>query len=397
MFLHDAFKGELCCTIENVISKAQDSNYPLPLQANRLCELAKTMSTRTKTLFLHNQYDTKNSWIVLDIDAMLLKIGQFFAPDSIREQVFTPSPTGILRMSELKDHFPELDPHMLVAFLRRLNFCQFVPHPRPTSKAPFESDEDIQSDKPILLCTVDPDEFQKFQIERDGRQEIKRLSPTHSTGSGQTDPLLYLPGLITTDKPSIELWIPDESYTFHTGWCLECVFDEHIFEQQFMATLSLLLEKCFVVKRECVNWKNGIRWLSLDGIETIVELFENGKAIVLLMRVKDGLKSLMKGLYLRSAVIHKILEMKDTYYPHILTSECLIDKSHLKNSQGHPVIKEPLRNLMRYKIDLILKAFLAKGMFFVFTKITCTLKFDDSLYLFQVSLCGILCSTSRSY
>ena len=85
VLLNKEFGGKLSCTIDNVVQKASASDtYPIPLQADRLCELAESLSTRTKLLFLRNKEFPERSWIVLDLDTLLIKVnGRVFGPQSL--------------------------------------------------------------------------------------------------------------------------------------------------------------------------------------------------------------------------------------------------------------------------------------------------------------------------
>ena len=60
--------------------------------------------------------------------------------------------------------------------------------------------------------------------------------------------------------------------------------------------------------RECTLWKNGIHWLDLNGIETIVEVIEDGQVIAMAMRCMHNQE--IQCIKLRAAVIKTILETK---------------------------------------------------------------------------------------
>ena len=469
----DKFGGDLCCKIKDVISKAKVSDYPLPIQADRLCELAETMTTRTKTLFLRNHYKMEESWIVLDIDTLLQKVtGSIFAPESFENKLST-SLQGVLKKSQLRKYFPNLDPDMLVAFLRRLDYCQIVSDKEVLEGINDEEGDDVEPDAPnhpgsatddgttvlgtswltdlytvpkhsnitteqsptppvsvspmnhsfegswrVESCESHTSSQQRTQNESPaGNREMKMSNGTlpsaesqqehpnheshkpsaqpfmsrqgtvysqHESPSptpsqqyiglrhGSEDSLLFFPGLIKREKPDNRLWIPDESFKFYTGWCLECANYDHTFGQRFLTTLHLRLESRFAMRlsqgtgSQCTIWKNGIHWLDVDGIETIVEMVDDGKAVVLLMRIKEGLETLVKGLRLRSKVIRKILETKHQYCSKVATIEYLIDQSHLRTDHEYPVIDLPLRELKRYNVEIIAQVFLRKSMFLMF-------------------------------
>ena len=179
---------------------------------------------------------------------------------------------------------------------------------------------------------------------------------------------LFFPGLISPEQPKEDMWSNDDSFAFYSGWCLQCIDDQQFFSLRFLQTLLLRLSFSFAVSKsmnglceqlECTLWKNGLRWLNLDGIETIVEVVEDRKAVLLLIRMKQN--SVMKGLHLRAAIIKKILDTKKEYCLRINTSESLIDPFHLKARHGYPVINQHIDELTRYDISLIATAFCRKS------------------------------------
>ena len=82
-----------------------------------------------------------------------------------------------------------------------------------------------------------------------------------------------------------------------------------------------------VLRRKCAIWKNGIQWLDQDGVETIVEVSEHNKLVLLLMSCPQGEE--MACVRLCSSLISKILETKKELCPGISTTELLIDPSNL--------------------------------------------------------------------
>lgn len=209
--------------------------------------------------------------------------------------------------------------------------------------------------------------------------EPVRTSPKRGTQSASPsgfshDKYLFIPGLISADYPSASVWKGREGYTLFSGWCLQCA-DKRFFEPRFLQALQLRLTFRFAVsqlvksnkgptlrpnslfptKRECTLWKNGLRWLSLDGIEVIVEFIEDHTGILLLMRAKELSK--MKCVKLRSQLIQKIIEAKNDYCPTLETSETLIHPKHIEGSNQYPVISKPLKSLTRYDVISVAEAF----------------------------------------
>ncbi len=188
------------------------------------------------------------------------------------------------------------------------------------------------------------------------------------------DQFLFFPGLVNSGQPSGGMWLRDESFVFYSGWCLESAQPHKFFTPRFLQTLILRLAFGFAVSRrrsngavtstlalfsrECTIWKNGLRWLNLDGVETFVELVEDGRALLLLMRAKTG--SELRGVNLRSALIRKILDTKEECCPGVPTTEYLIHPKHLKERESYPIITGRLCFLTRYDVTIVAQAIVAE-------------------------------------
>ena len=84
-----------------------------------------------------------------------------------------------------------------------------------------------------------------------------------------------------------------------------------------------------VLRRRCAIWKNGIQWLDQDGFETIVEVSEQNKVVLLLMSCPEGEE--LACVRLRSSLISKVLDIKKELCPGISITELLIDPSNLSS------------------------------------------------------------------
>ena len=89
--------------------------------------------------------------------------------------------------------------------------------------------------------------------------------------------------------------------------------------------------------KECNLWKNGIHWFDPWGIESYLELRDDGQVLVLVMRCYKDQE--MHCLKLRSAIITKILETMKSFAHNIQTYEYLLDPKYLV-SYPLPSIKQ---------------------------------------------------------
>ncbi len=83
-------------------------------------------------------------------------------------------------------------------------------------------------------------------------------------------------------------------------------------------------------ERLCEVWTTGIYWKDTGGVQTLVELVDNNRTLVLLMRCKDGTVTTAKMFELIRKVIIEILLCKQQVMPKIDTCEFIIDKSDLQ-------------------------------------------------------------------
>ena len=489
------FRFQLSCTIAEVIKVGQMSDYPIPLNAERLCELAESLSDRMSILFLKNSQSLEKSWIILDIDSLLSKInGRIFAPRDFKEHCLEASRTGILSWSQIQTHFSDLDPALVVSFLGRLEFCNVVndpealqlinsgrssplhpqllrgssPHLSLSSSSFFSSSSSsffssssssffssssstsISSSSSTGIPavthhassasthTLNPSEANLHSLYQyahipdthcqqppshpptphsifhppHGNQQPELYNPRHTYpihlsrtcqqpsqpelsyprhtyplhlsrtcqqpsqpqpkehSFHDTKPYIFFPGLISSEQPDNIVWMKDDSFSFYSGWCLLCRQQNQFFTPRFLQILLLRLAFGFAVskhsaplsgfhdlctcERECTIWKNGLRWLDLNGIETIVEIVDECRAVIMFMRGKEG--SEMSCVSLRSAVIQKILSVKEEYCHNLVTSECVIDPQQLKAQDIYPMIKSSLEDTMLYEVSLIARA-----------------------------------------
>ena len=395
--LQQQFQKSFACSINDVIKKAQDYEFPLPLQCNQLCRFAECISARTKHIFLKNPLEPEKSWIVLDIDSLLQKVhGKIFAPVELPEHVFQPTQAGVLPWSQISKQFPDLEPTLVVAFLRKLEFCQIISDSEVLTlikgmknfddgqeiHASFSADENIDTDGPIPYNRSRSDGHQlpapqntNTTAESGRRHSSEDVShhcqDMHSELCDKK--YLFFPSLISPEQPRGDMWLKESIFEHYFGWCLQCVEDHEFFVLRFLQTLLLRLSYNFAVSKsrnsrinelECTLWKNGLRWLNLNGIETIVEFVEDRKALVMLMRITG--KSLMNGLHLRSEVIRKVLDTKNEYCSQVHTEEYLIHPEDLKARHGYPVINRPVRELRRYDVHIVARAFCDKSKLYAY-------------------------------
>ena len=206
---------------------------------------------------------------------------------------------------------------MIVGFLTHLEFCHEV------------------SDKEVLQLIND-----KSQMDTTG------LNAGLKT-------YLFFPALIKLEAPG-GIWKEKPQFVNYVGWKLKCSRPEQFFTSRFLEVLLLRLAfSCALatdhdistesdgpsLKRKCTLWKNGIFWGDRYGIETLVEVQSDGRAVIVLMRsVQENLKAFLQ---LRSSIIQKILTTVSDFCAKVNTLEYFIDPSEVKS---YPLNSQTLYN-----------------------------------------------------
>lgn len=330
-FLCDEFEGKIMVTLKEVATAIQSSNQPFPFTPQHLCELSERATNIANIMLFKNSYTVEESSIVLEVKTLLAKIqAVLFAPQeflSIENSLSVD--TGIISYTELARTFPDFDDERLkviIQFMERLEIGQRI--------------SDKETLQLIMRGNPPPEAARMAQSMSEGPKDALQ------DGRHGYEQFLFLPPLIDEHRP-IAIWRSNPSFTYYTGWCLQCSLDIQQFPPRFLHAVLLRLAFSFAVAnedplqvrhgigRECTLWKSGIHWLDLNGIETIVEVVEEGQVIVMAMRCIENQE--LQCVKLRTAVIKTILETKQLYASQIATDEFLVSPDCLNNYPLHGI------------------------------------------------------------
>ena len=250
---------ELC----DVLQKRDDPS--LPSERSVLLEFLTILSDKGLILFLKNEDDAQ-SWVVIDRSALLTEVnGVLFAPKEIEDtNQDIASNTGIVPKSILKKKFPEHNTHMLIGFLRSLQFCH----------------------------VLESDTLRNFKT---------NISASIPLPPGE---LLFFPSFIKAEPPT------DLKIENGLGWCLWCPDHNQFLSTRFLHLLLFTLSYIFclsrhnrageyavdpqvlMLARRCDVWMNGIYWENDDDeVEVIVEVTEQYRCVTVITSVNDVEKS----------------------------------------------------------------------------------------------------------
>ena len=268
----------------------------LPTNTTELSQHLTTLSDKGQFLFLRNARKVEDSWVVIDKAVLLSEVnGTIFAPDNFKQHHKIANSTGVVPFSKIREVFPERDPDMVVAFLQHLEFCQEI------------------SEAEVLLISS-----QHFRC-----------------SSGPEERFFFFPALVSEERPSGAGEAIDTP-SYRCGWTLQCSRPHQFLTPQFLHVLLLRLAFSFalapdnthevlvspVLERRCFVWKNGICWLSRDGIETAVEETKQNSTYTITMQCLTGQE--LECTRYRSQVVRCMLDAKDELCPTVTVRESLI-------------------------------------------------------------------------
>ena len=204
--------------------------------------------------------------------------------------------TGVITQSALTQKFPDYDSEMIIEFLCYMKLSM-----------------EITSD---MLA-------------------YSNLRKKHSENSNEEEKFLFIPALIrNAQRPQAD----EINGRVQFGWCLQCsIANPHqFFLPRFFHVLLLHLAYNYALdpttadnplNRRCTIWTNGIFWSDNYGVQTLVEIIDNSRCVLLLMSCRHKMEDNM--VKLRNKVISDILSHKKDICPRLELQEFIIDPTRL--------------------------------------------------------------------
>ena len=316
-FLSREFKGQTACRVSEIVSRiAEDSNTEmtvgvdekevialLPQDTPTLSQHLTTLSEKGRFLYLRNDQNVEDSWVILDQEVLLSEVnGTVFAPKNFKEHHDISSCTGVVPFSKIEQAFPNHSPEMIISFLSHLEFCQQI-----------------------------------------AESEASVISGDQLGGSQQSPEALYFfPALVSEDRPKESCKSIEQAH-YKCGWSLQCIRSNQFLSPRFLHVLLLRLafsfalapetaeedRACPVLQRRCNVWKAGIHWQNRDGVEAIVEVVEQNTAVTVVMGCLEGREVECAGL--RSQLIQAILATKERFCAAVELGESFIHPAELSS------------------------------------------------------------------
>ena len=226
----------------------RDNAQNLPTHLPSAENVCQDLSAAGYILFLRNKHDLSQSWLILDLQAILHKVyGTLFSPRQAVVNQF-----GLLRLTHLSKLFPELDPKMIQEVLITLEFCIRV--------------DPLLYTKEVLSL-----------IETDVMEEW-----------------LYFPALASAKVH--EDFEQDQQCLHWACWILETdenhIIPPHLLQGIILgvAATHVFIEKELPrsVRRHCCRvWVNGLSWGSTTGVDIAVQISDSS-VVQVIVRSREG-------------------------------------------------------------------------------------------------------------
>ena len=221
----------------------------LPMHMPPAMEVCHDLTAVGHVLFLPNKRDPSQSWLIVDLQAILHDVyGSLFSGSQDKVNQF-----GLLHCSQLTELFPKLDPVMVQEVLISLEFC-------------------IQVDSSLL------------------REELLKL-----TARDEGDSWLYFPALVSAQPLEVFPNVPDPHHLQWVCWQLRTA-KKHFISAHLLQTIILRLAANHVFTHElspsvrehcCCIWVNGLSWRSTKGVDIMVQI-SNSNVVQVVGRNKAG-------------------------------------------------------------------------------------------------------------
>ena len=160
-------------------------------------------------------------------------------------------------------------------------------------------------------------------------------------GSDSSDQsFLFFPALCAADKSEVP-WVTPPDLKFGIGWLARCTGPYDYFPPRFLHVLILRVIFHFTLSvptptlnassdhryfdHFCTMWKNGVRWLTRERVEYVVELLNNSKEVVVLVKSEEAIAE--KCIVSFREVISCVMEAKAEFCHSIKPEFFLLDST----------------------------------------------------------------------
>ncbi len=277
----DLFKGELFCTLQELVNSIDSSGSLLPKDLAELTEILTTLCKNGFLLFIRNPLDVSLSWLILE------DVPLHIVQNDLTSVTFT-NPLGLIKQSDLLKHCT-IDPSLFLSLLKYTTTCV------------------------NLSETIDPELCQS---------------------ADEGDNLYCFPHLLLNNPPQ-GLTLQTRSNQTTLGWLLQCNGTSSNFSSRFTELLPCIIPLC--VDPLLINhtpfkgslWKNGVHWV-VDGMKMAVLNIDNEAILAIVKGASNRLLSLSRK---RNQLVLGLRKLIAKFNEDVVTKECLLNPKCLKHIQ----------------------------------------------------------------
>ena len=289
VLLHGILKKDfldvVACKFQDLLNHIKLTGIQLPLVPDMLYPIIKELHDIGELMIIERSKDKlENCLILLSISKLTNETHEILFSESSKQSLASKTnkkhaSMGILPEDYLKDILPE---YISIQCLIQLQYCQ---------------------------------EFNLAEVGLD-----YSIVPNDSS----SNTLLYFPALCNLTRQEAN-WPIDPSLTYSVGWYAKTKGSFDCFPPRFLHVLLLRLAFIFALpaascqlssiftsienhNRRCTMWSNGIQWLVCDGVECIVEVVNENKGVVGIVKSRE--KHAYECLHMLTLIIEEVSKTK---------------------------------------------------------------------------------------
>jgi ankyrin repeat protein len=284
------FGNVIACKYQTLLKHIKATGICLPTEAYLLYPVLKELQDIGLLMIIgRSEHEITNHLVLIDISTLTNKVHKKLFSESAKKKLSNISQytkMGIFPESILSSYL-ELPDYITKECLVQLQYCQKFSH------------ADVGLDYSVTRNT---------QI---------------------NDVLLYFPALCQLETEHAN-WPHDPNLDFSIGWFTKCIGNLDYFPPRFLHVLLLRLTFMFALPGSttpmsdldlsidlqdqnchCTMWKKGIHWLMREGVECIVELVNENKGVVII--VKSRKQHIYQCIRMLTQIVDVVTEAKTEF------------------------------------------------------------------------------------
>ena len=295
-FIQHKFQSTIVIEVRELLEFISHSDIPDIKSRDCLIHAVKDLHSRGYILLLSDKQFVENSWIIHNQEAILSTV------HSVQKQVSLTNNLGMVPISELEKLLGLMGFNLalIVRYFILMRFCIRI------------------SDRKVFHSVVG-------------------FHPPHPL-----DDYLFFPHLVQQEAPR-DLWKYGPTWVHKFGFCMQCVIPQQFLGPRYQQVLFLRLLTTFPFntdpnspyvsrKVSCSIWKHGVSWVDSRGIEVVVEIVQNMRAVLFMMQVQKGSFSNTDFALYRSHTISLIRSVYQEICPRVVCSEYLLHPAVLSST-----------------------------------------------------------------